>query len=123
MCGGRTNAHRSSERPAATAPTLVARAVELAKDLIRLVPLGQAIVPNGIPLSKIHHAAFDAHLIGIDPDFRVHVANRLLRQNDGPMLEVLKKLHHGQLHLPARRKDWPDQERLALRFDEFRGYE
>ena len=25
--------------------------------------------PNGIPLSKIHHAAFDAHLIGIDPDY------------------------------------------------------
>ena len=29
---------------------------------------GQPLVPNGIPLSKIHHAAFDAHLIGIDPD-------------------------------------------------------
>jgi hypothetical protein len=29
---------------------------------------GQSVVPNGIPLSKIHHAAFDAHLIGIDPD-------------------------------------------------------
>jgi putative restriction endonuclease len=27
---------------------------------------GQPIIPNGIPLSKIHHAAFDAHLIGID---------------------------------------------------------
>lgn len=85
--------------------------------------LGQPIVPNGIPLSKIHHAAFDAHLIGIDPDFRVHVANRLLEQKDGPMLEVLKKLHHANLHLPARRKDWPDRDRLALRFDEFRGYE
>ena len=30
--------------------------------------LGQPVVPNGLPLSKIHHAAFDAHLIGIDPD-------------------------------------------------------
>jgi hypothetical protein len=29
--------------------------------------LGQPMVPNGIPLSKLHHAAFDAHLIGIDP--------------------------------------------------------
>jgi putative restriction endonuclease len=86
-------------------------------------PLGQAVVPNGIPLSKIHHAAFDAHLIGIDPDFRVHVADRLLKQNDGPMLEVLKGLHRNLLHLPARKRDWPDRERLALRFDEFRGYE
>ena len=25
---------------------------------------GQPVVSNGIPLSKIHHAAFDAHLIG-----------------------------------------------------------
>jgi len=86
-------------------------------------PLGQPVVPNGIPLSKIHHAAFDAHLIGIDPDFRIHAADRLLRQNDGPMLEMLKTLHHASLHLPARKRDWPDQDRLALRFDEFRGYE
>jgi len=85
--------------------------------------LGQAVVPNGIPLSKIHHAAFDAHLIGVDPDFRVHVADRLLRLHDGPMLQVLKGLHHGRLHLPVRKKDWPDRDRLAVRFDEFRGYE
>jgi putative restriction endonuclease len=26
--------------------------------------LGQPVVPNAILLSKIHHAAFDAHLIG-----------------------------------------------------------
>ena len=45
---------------------------------------------NGIPLSKIHHAAFDAHLIGIDPDYRLHVSERLLAQNDGPMLEAIK---------------------------------
>jgi len=85
--------------------------------------LGHAIVPNGIPLSKIHHAAFDGHLIGIDPDFRIHVADRLLRRRDGELLEVLKKLHHAKVHLPARRRDWPDRERLAVRFDQFRGYE
>src|SRR5205807_3905940 len=40
--------------------------------------LGQPVVSNGLPLTKIHHAAFDAHLIGIDPDFRIHVSDRLL---------------------------------------------
>jgi predicted restriction endonuclease len=30
--------------------------------------LGQPVISNGLPLTKIHHAAFDAHLIGIDPD-------------------------------------------------------
>ena len=45
--------------------------------------LGQPIVSNGLPLTKIHHAAFDAHLIGIDPNFRIHVSDRLLEIHDG----------------------------------------
>ncbi len=53
--------------------------------------LGQPVVPNGLPLSKIHHAAFDAHLIGIDPDHRLHVSDRLLSLNDGPMLEAAER--------------------------------
>src|ERR1700674_2923231 len=32
--------------------------------------LRRPIVSNGLPLTKIHHAAFDVHLIGIDPDYR-----------------------------------------------------
>ena len=51
---------------------------------------GQPVVSNGIPLSKIHHAAFDAHLIGIDPDYGLHVSQRLLAQNDGPMWRPLR---------------------------------
>jgi putative restriction endonuclease len=80
---------------------------------------GQPVVPNGIPLSKIHHAAFDAHLIGIDPDYRLHVSERLLGQNDGPMLDALKGLNGLAIHLPARIKDRPDRDRLALRFDRY----
>ncbi len=82
--------------------------------------LGQPVVPNGIPLSKIHHAAFDAHLIGIDADYRLHVSDRLLGQSDGPMLEALKRLNGGTIHLPSRIKDRPDRDRLALRFDRFK---
>ena len=82
--------------------------------------LGQPVIPNGIPLSKIHHAAFDAHLIGIDPDYRLHVSDRLLGQSDGPMLEALKRLNGGTIHLPSRIKDRPDRDRLALRFDRFK---
>ena len=82
--------------------------------------LGQPLVTNGIPLSKIHHAAFDAHFIGIDPDFRMHVSDRLLGQNDGPMLEALKQLNGRNIRLPGRTKDHPDRNRLALRFDRFK---
>ena len=81
---------------------------------------GQPMVSNGIPLSKIHHAAFDAHLIGIDPDFRMHVSGRLLSQNDGPMLEALKQLNGQNIRLPGRAKDHPDRNRLAMRFERFK---
>ena len=82
--------------------------------------LGHPVVPNGLPLSKIHHAAFDAHLIGIDPDYRLHVSERLLIQKDGPMLEALKRLNGETIHLPKRDKDRPDRDRLALRFERFK---
>ncbi len=81
--------------------------------------LGQPIVTNGLPLSKIHHAAFDEHLIGIDPDYRVHVSEHLLEQHDGPMLEALKRLHGERVHLPRRPIDHPDRDRLAVRFEDF----
>ena len=80
---------------------------------------GQPVVQNGIPLSKIHHAAFDAHLLGVDPDFKVHVSERLLMQQDGPLLESMKRLHMGKLLLPERMQDRPDRERLRTRFKQF----
>lgn len=82
--------------------------------------LGQPIVSNGLPLSKIHHAAFDAHLLGIDPDYKVHVSERLLIQNDGPMLDALKNLDGRIIRLPTRIQDLPDRDRLAQRYERFR---
>jgi putative restriction endonuclease len=82
--------------------------------------LGQPVIPNGLPLSKLHHAAFDAQLIGIDPDCRLHVSERLLARKDGPMLEALKRLDGEIIHPPKRDKDRPDRDRLALRFELFK---
>jgi putative restriction endonuclease len=83
--------------------------------------LGQPIVSNGLPLTKIHHAAFDAHLIGIDPDYRIHVSDRLLEIHDGPFLELGLKGIVGQvIELPRRSEDRPDRERLAIRFEQFK---
>jgi putative restriction endonuclease len=76
--------------------------------------LGQPIVSNGLPLTKIHHAAFDAHLIGIDPDYRIHVSDRLLEIHDGPFLELGLKGIVGQvIQIPRRLEDRPDRDRLA----------
>jgi putative restriction endonuclease len=83
--------------------------------------LGQPIVSNGLPLTKIHHAAFDAQLIGIDPDCRIHVSDRLLEIHDGPFLELgLKGIVGQMIKLPRRSVDRPDRDRLAQRFEEFK---
>jgi putative restriction endonuclease len=80
--------------------------------------LGQPIVCNGLPLSKVHHAAFDANLIGIDADYRIHISEQLLAMNDGPMLEQgIKAMRGKTLLMPDRRVDRPDRDRLAARFE------
>jgi putative restriction endonuclease len=81
---------------------------------------GQPIVSNGLPLSKVHHAAFDAHLIGVDPDYRIHVSDRLLDQHDGTLLQALKGLDGGAIHRPRRKQDYPSRERLEMRFAAFK---
>ena len=75
---------------------------------------------TGLPLTKLHHAAFDAHLIGVDPDRRIHVSDRLLDIRDGPFLELgLKGIVGQAIQLPRRTEDRPDRDRLALRFKQF----
>lgn len=83
-------------------------------------PQGQPVVPNGVALCKLHHAAYDENLLGIDPDFRVHVNGELLLETDGPMLKHgLQEMHGRSLSLPSRKADRPDPDRLAIRFAEF----
>lgn len=81
---------------------------------------GEPRVSNGLSLCSIHHRAFDQDLVGISPDYQVHVARRLLEDDDGPMLDLLKGAHGAAIELPARRPQRPDRELLAVRFDRFR---
>jgi putative restriction endonuclease len=84
-------------------------------------PLGDPVVPNGLCLCKIHHAAFDQNIVGIDPEFVIHVRRDILSESDGPMLlHGLQELHSKQIVLPSRKADRPDPPRLELRFNEFK---
>jgi len=84
---------------------------------------GLPVVPNGLSLCKIHHAAYDQNLIGITPDHEVTVNQDILEERDGPMLEHGLQAMHGRiLILPARAADRPDRDRLAARFEEFRAW-
>ena len=83
-------------------------------------PQGVPAVANGLSLCSIHHRAFDEDLVGVSPDYEVHVSPRLLDDDDGPMLDVLKGFQGRSIELPYRKAWYPDRERLAVRFERFR---
>lgn len=82
---------------------------------------GEPVVPNGMALCKIHHAAFDTRILGITPDCRVEIRTDLLAEIDGPMLRHgLQELHGRRLMaLPRVRSERPDRERLAWAYQRF----
>jgi putative restriction endonuclease len=49
-------------------------------------PKGEEVVPNGLALCKLHHAAFDRHFLGIRPDLVIEVRRVIMDEADGPML-------------------------------------
>ncbi|HEX7322008.1 MAG TPA: HNH endonuclease [Mycobacterium sp.] len=84
-------------------------------------PHGLPLVENGLSLCKIHHAAYDANLLGISPDYLVRINRGLMEEIDGPMLRHgLQEMDGHHITLPNRLGDRPSKDRLAERFDEFR---
>lgn len=82
--------------------------------------LGEPVVQNGVALCKIHHAAFDARIVGIRPDYVVEVRADVLDEVDGPMLQHgLKEMHGGRLVLPRSKGQWPDPTALEERYELF----
>jgi putative restriction endonuclease len=84
-------------------------------------PRGEPSVPNGLALCKLHHGAYDAHLIGIRPDMTIDVSERLMNESDGPTLEHGLKAFQGRgIHLPRKDHQRPNREHLEIRYDMFR---
>jgi len=82
---------------------------------------GEPVVPNGLAMCKIHHAAYDADIIGIRPDLVVEVRNDVLQEIDGPMLRHgLQEMHGSSISVPRSRRDHPDPTRLEERYEQFR---
>ena len=82
---------------------------------------GEPLVNNGLALCKIHHAAFDRHMVGVSPDYVIQVQQAVLAEEDGPMLKHgIQQLHGQRLFLPRQPMLRPDRDRLAQRYDVFR---
>lgn len=84
-------------------------------------PHGEPVVPNGLSLCRIHHAAFDNGILGIRPDLSVHVRQDVLDEVDGWMLKGgIQNVHNKSLEVvPARLPARPDPVRLEERYADF----
>lgn len=85
------------------------------------LPRGNAVVPNGISLCKIHHAAYDTNILGIRPDLTLHVRDDVLAERDGWMLAGgIQGVHNRSLEiLPRSAAQRPDPTRLEERYARF----
>ena len=81
---------------------------------------GVPTVPNGLSMCKIHHSAYDANFLGIDPNYRVHINQDLLNERDGPMLRHgLQEMHGSVIQVPRNVRLRPDKAALESRFADF----
>jgi len=75
-------------------------------------------VSNGLALSRIHHRAYDAELIGIDPDYKIHVSEKLFIDEGGPLLNKgILDFDGNKLFIPRQSNLRPNRDYLAERYD------
>ncbi len=77
-------------------------------------------VRNGVALSRLHHKAYDANLIGIDPDYKIHVSQRIFVENGGPLLNKgILEFDGRKIEIPGDIDCQPNKDYLARRFEEY----
>lgn len=82
---------------------------------------GLPVVPNGLALCKIHHAACDRDIVGIRPDLVVEIQQSVLDEVDGPMLRHgLQEMKGVRITVPRSPRSRPDPDRLEQRYEQFR---
>ena len=93
-------------------------------DAAHILPFGAGgapVVTNGISMCKIHHAAYDANILGVRPDMTAEIRVDVLQEVDGPMLtHGLQEAHNAKLLVPTRKQWRPDSEALVQRYEQFR---
>jgi putative restriction endonuclease len=81
---------------------------------------GEPVVTNGIAMCKIHHAAYDADIFGISPQYRVGVRSDIMTEIDGPTLKyTLQAIDGSEIELPKHRKARPNRDLLNIRWSHF----
>lgn len=83
-------------------------------------PTSTSNIDNGLSLCKIHHSAFDQHIIGITPDYQIKVREDILEEIDGPMLKHgIQEMHNKKIATPKSTNKKPNRDFLSWRYQKF----
>ena len=81
---------------------------------------GRLDVTEGLCMSRLHHAAFDANLLGIDPDGRVHFSEQLgASASRNSFVRHLMVVAGRRIAMPRAPEFQPNRDLLAARFEQF----
>lgn len=96
--------------------------------LVDAVPIVQGLsgdtlalgMTEGLCMSRLHHAAFNANLLGVDPDGRIHVSEQLdAREAGDSFSRHLTSLAGRRISMPRTLELHPNRDLLAVRFEQF----
>lgn len=117
-------------QPSSTRTELDALSANLRRSILldaaRIIPDSRedslSAVANGRGMCKIHHAAFDAKILGIRPDVIVEIRSDILAEIDGPMLKHGLQEHHRQKlrSVPMKKADRPSPSLLEEAYSRFK---
>jgi putative restriction endonuclease len=92
-------------------------------DAAYIIPDSEGGVPhvsNGLSLCKIHHAAYDANILGVRPDLKVVVREDIWLEQDGPMLQYgLQAMSGMTLTVATAHANRPRTQALEQSFEKF----
>lgn len=77
-------------------------------------------VSNGIALSRLHHKAYDSHMLGIDPDYKIHLGREFERLERSDVISNYFIIYKGtKISIPNSNQLKPNKDYLARRFESF----
>jgi len=77
-------------------------------------------VSNGIALNRLHHRAYDSQLLGIDPDYKIHLGREFELIEGSDVISNYFSMYEGaKIYVPKNNQLKPDKDYLARRFESF----
>lgn len=72
---------------------------------------------NGLCMNSLFHKAYDKNFIGISPDYKIIISDRMMDESSDKFREFLKSLNGQKIKMPYR--FLPEKDFLKIKYDKF----